>query len=292
MLNIRRQYTGLIVGTLLLGSSIVLYRTFGLKVSFMEKCYAYLAYPLLQLQARCIAPCKHFFEERRSANQLYRELQEATQERQVLRAHLIELQATLLYSEQIKELADFRKQFGPHEGKLTHVLAHCCSEREHYLLVDIGSHQGITTDMVVTYKNCLIGRVHEVYPTYSKVILITDKSCKVAAQCCNTMTSGIHVGTNGTYTYLQRISHLSPVEIGDLVLSSGEGLIFPQGFGLGLVDEVAIQGLYKLVRIRPLIDPCSLSYCTIVQKGDRLNMSSHVQQREQVLRGEMHHARE
>ena len=34
--------------------------------------------------------------------------------------------------------------------------------------------------MIAVFKDCFLGRVVEVYPWYSKVLLITDPGCKVA----------------------------------------------------------------------------------------------------------------
>ena len=160
-----------------------------------------------------------------------------------------------------------KNKYNPQNGQIVQVLSRNLSEREHSLIVDAGSRHGVTSDMVVTYQNCLVGRVAEVFPLYSKVILITDKTCKVAAYCAKTRAAGIHVGSHEDHTELQRVNHLSPVEQGDLVLSSGEGLIFPAGFGLGHVETVSSDGLYQQVSVKPLIDGASLNYCMLLQKG-------------------------
>ena len=67
--------------------------------------------------------------------------------------------------------------------------------------------------MIAVFKDCLVGRVVEVYPYYSKVILITDPTCKVAAICTSTNVKGIHEGMLSlTTTKLSFVNHLEEVK--------------------------------------------------------------------------------
>ena len=178
------------------------------------------------------------------------------------------LHALLHYDHDIKELADFKKRYEESHGHIAQILMKHFSDQSHFFLIDIGTRQGIKPDMVAVYKNCLIGKVAEVYPFYSKVVLITDKTCKVAAYCAQTHASGIHEGSNQSeQTMLNHVSHLSVMKEGDLILSSGEGLIFPQGFALGNVMSCKPNGLLYTVHVEPLVDMHALAYCLIIQKG-------------------------
>jgi rod shape-determining protein MreC len=137
------------------------------------------------------------------------------------------------------------------------------------VFIDRGASKGVQPNMVALYKNCLIGRVSEVYPSYSKVLLITDKTCKIAALCGTTKSSGIHEGLNKKdYCTLNYVSHLCTLEEGELVISSGEGLVFPQGFGLGKIKSFTRKGLFYDVVIEPLVDLKNIEYVYIIQKGE------------------------
>jgi rod shape-determining protein MreC len=135
-------------------------------------------------------------------------------------------------------------------------------------LIDAGSSKGVEKDMVVVYKHCLVGKVTEVYPWYSKVVAITDRTCKVAVQCVNQKTTGIHEGTNDLgATQLKYVSHLEPIEVGDYLISSGEGLVFPRGLGVGQIVSCAQSGLYHVIEVKPLIDMQKIAYCTVIKRG-------------------------
>lgn len=166
-----------------------------------------------------------------------------------------------------KELRDFKARYTFEKMQIAQILARHFSDHSQYYYLDMGSNSGIETDMIVVYNNCLIGKVTEVYPWYCRVVLITDKSCKVAAYCDTTKARGIHEGVNQERNaMLKFVSHLAPIQIGDMILSSGEGLVFPRGFALGKVKSSSLDGLYQQVDVEPLVDFEKIEYCLVLAK--------------------------
>jgi len=227
-----------------------------------------LAYPVLAMQKSIVYPLKHFFERKKTVEELTVVLARVQHERDQALAQTIELNALLDYHQAIGELVDFKKRYMEDCGKIAHVLSKQLSEQAHYLLVDAGSSHGIKEDMVAVYNNCLLGKVIEVYPWYSKVMLITDKRCKVAAQCMKTGARGIYEGGNDeTLGSLNHVSHLATLAYDDLVLSTGEGLVFPEGFCIGKIRSYQQQGLYHAIVVEPLIDVRSITHCIIIDRS-------------------------
>lgn len=69
------------------------------------------------------------------------------------------------------------------------------------------------------------------------MVLITDKHSEVAAYTNITNANGIVKGINNPdECELIYVNHLLSVSDEDLVLSSGQGLVFPEGFCLGQVS--------------------------------------------------------
>lgn len=234
-----------------------------------EKTASYIMYPVLIAQNKIVEPIKKWFEKKRTMQELEQYVVALQAERDELLADNIQLHATLDYLKDIKELIDFKKQYVEKNDYVVQILVKHFSEQSHFFLIDGGSYKGIKKNMVAVYKNCLIGRVTEVYPFYSKVVLITDKACKVASYCKQTKSNGIHHGTNNvSSTTINHVSHLSAVKKGDHVISSGEGLIFPRGFALGTIISYKAEDLFYTIEIEPLIDMRSISHCLIMQKGD------------------------
>jgi rod shape-determining protein MreC len=229
-----------------------------------------VVYPILVLQHQVATPVKSYFEKKRSIQELEQKLLDVQQERDTLLAQNIELQGTISFAQDTQELVEFKQGYNGTPAILSQVLVKNLSEQSQFFLIDKGAQSGVCKDMVVVYKDCLIGKVTDVYPHYSKVLLVSDQSCKVAAYCAQSKASGIYQGSNEKGGSLNHVSHLSSLEENDLILSSGDGLIFPRGFGLGKVKSFVTQGLFHEIAVEPLIDLRSINHCYIVQKGAQL----------------------
>jgi rod shape-determining protein MreC len=242
----------------------------------VEQVASYAVYPFLVIQQRCVNPIKQWLEYRSAVDDLKQQVAALQQEKEQLLTQVIRLQAGITYHDDSKELLSFKERYSAHNGILAQVLIRNFSEQSHFFIIDAGSSKGVTLDMVVVYKDHLVGRVTDVYPWYSKVLLITDRLCKVSAYCATTRANGIYVGTNNELaTELTRVSHLTPVLEDDLILASGDGLVFPRGFALGRVKTCHTNGLFNTVTAEPLVDIKNLDYCFVIQKGGEILPEDH-----------------
>lgn len=229
---------------------------------------ASISYPLLVIHKRLIQPCYNWIQEKKARHMIALLLAEKKKECELLRAENIALHAQLHYLDDIEELRIFKKQKELVDTCIARILVRHFSDQSHYFLIDAGSKQGIEPSMVVVNNNSLIGKVVDVYPWYSKVALITDRSCKVAGFCAQTDAPGIHVGVNHEHeTIFDHVSHLADIIVGDIIVSSGQGLIFPYGFALGKVTASYPDGLYQKVLVEPLCDFRTVDYCLVLLKN-------------------------
>lgn len=233
---------------------------------YLERMTARVAYPLLVVQKKIGDWGKSMAFARMRQHEYEQTVTALQQERDDIRSRLIAAEQQLAYVDETEELIAFKKRFYDVPAVLAHVLVKDISPHSSYVYVDAGERQGIKPDMVAVYKNCMVGRVHEVYPSYAKIMLITDQHCKIAATCVHTCASGIYEGTNGPLSRLNFVSHLQQVEEGDTVVSSGHGMVFPQGFALGVIKQVQPDGLYYQVTVEPLLDFAQLSYCYLLSR--------------------------
>ncbi len=233
------------------------------KRAWVARTISTITYPVLCLNKRCIEPFKRGFYAQPEPT----DIQILKRQNQLLHLQNIRLRASLAYAENIKELQAFNARYN-YEGHIAKIIARYITPESHYLLIDAGSKKGIAKDMVVLHMNNLIGKVTEVYPSWSKVCLVTDRNCKVAAYCAQTKAQGIYEGLNDPHNAaLNFVNHLSDVQPGDLLLSSGEGLIFPEGFALGKVAAYENDGLYKKVTVEPLCNVREIDYCLLMAKA-------------------------
>jgi rod shape-determining protein MreC len=228
-----------------------------------------LVYPILRLQNLVVAPITAWHARTTNAHVLMTHLDIMQEENEQLKADVIRLQGLVDYSQEIHELASFAQQYDV-QGPVVQILMKQLTSQGHFFWIDRGAHDGIAKDMVAVYKNHLVGRVVDVYPWYSKVQLVTDSGCKVAGYCAGTQVHGIHKGCNiDCNTVLTYVSHLEQLIVGDMVLSSGEGLIFPRGFLLGRIVSSKTDGLYQQVQLKTDVDMHALTHCMVLTKGNK-----------------------
>jgi rod shape-determining protein MreC len=135
----------------------------------------------------------------------------------------------------------------------------------HYFLINSGAQHHVEVNMVAVINNHLVGRVSEVYPAYAKIQLLTDKALKVAACCSQTKAYGIFTGTGQKkQAALNFVDHLQDVVMGDLVLSSGTGLLYPAGLCLGNIVYCVKKDVAYDIVVQPLIDLEHLDYCFLL----------------------------
>lgn len=269
MFRAKRYKKLFIISSSLIVAVFIVHRIFFFCPGMLEQYSSYIIYPALVVQHHIATPIKEYFSKKKSIIQLQEQLAHMQAERDTVLAQNIELQGIISFAQDTKELIDFKQRYNFAQALLAQVLVKNFSEQSHFFLIDKGSTSGAQKDMVVIYKDCLIGRISEIYPHYSKVVLISDQSCKVAAYCAESKATGIYQGSNEEWSsHLDHVSHLSSLEIGELILSSGDGLIFPRGFGLGRIKEYCTEGLFHQITIEPLVDLHAINHCYVIQKGE------------------------
>lgn len=223
----------------------------------------------MQFQQQLLAPFHRWCKYGASIDSLHERIDRLQKERDSLWEEMVKREGMVTFCQDTEELRAYAQRY-QHQGSL--ILAQCIVKEstpdQQVVIVDKGARHGVTTSMVAVYKNMLLGRVSEVQDWHSKITLITDRLCKIAAYCVNTRAAGIAEGANKPdELQLSYISHLSSVYEGDEVLSSGQGLIFPRGFALGTIIHCELDGLYHKVVIKPCIDVAAIDFCYLMEKG-------------------------
>ncbi|MFA6263668.1 MAG: rod shape-determining protein MreC [Candidatus Babeliales bacterium] len=179
---------------------------------------------------------------------------------------VIQLRATVKSYETVKELLEFKQRYN-YPNAITAKILIKNIDHEHYYWVNRGLVDGVKPNMVALYQNHILGRVAAVYGNYSKIVLITDQHCKVAAYLGSTHAQGIMHGHNCIdCCNLRYVSHFCNVQDNDLVISSGEGFIFPEGFCLGRVvfHSRKDKELYHCIDVKPVINLGALRSCMLI----------------------------
>lgn len=251
-------------------SLLLLTRVLVIRSYLIDTCAAWCAYPVILLQDTIVAPFVAHREHREVTKNLVQLVAEYKQKVAELRAVNRALQGELSYARDTASLESFSQRYHDANKVLGQIILKHTSPTEHFFLVDAGSNRGITVDMIAVHEHCLVGRVTEVHPAYCKVTLITDALSKVPVIGVVTRSHGIHEGTyQRETTALTFVSHLDRLEVGELLVTSGDGLVYPQGFSVGTIETFHLNelGLSYVVTVKPCIDIATLRYCCLLSKG-------------------------
>lgn len=229
----------------------------------LENAASYVSYPALLLSHKIAQPIKKiFFSKQPESYDLLKE------ECDHLRSKVIQLEAALAYHAKSAELIEFKQRYELDGAILAKVLARTLTKDEHSIIVNRGARDGISKDMIAIYKFQLIGRISKVFPEYSKITLITDKQSKVSAYTNTSNAKGIAEGRNIiNRCHLCYVSHLEAMNNGDFVLSSGQGLVFPEGFCLGKIVNLSTKELCYEVELEPLVNLETFEMCHITNQS-------------------------
>jgi rod shape-determining protein MreC len=185
---------------------------------------------------------------------LLERLRRLEQENQQLR--LEQLQA----SEARRENAELRQALGWQRqahwrARLAQVVGRDPANWWRTIHIDLGSRDGIRTNLPVLTVDGLVGRVAEVGWNRSLVALVGDPNCRVSATILDTRDHGIvGPGTSGSDAQIAHLTFLpnnDQIRPGQWVLTSGLGL-FPAGIPIGKVLDTRKvgYGMYTEARVK------------------------------------------
>ena len=104
--------------------------------------------------------------------------------------------------------------------------------------IDKGSMSGITVGMPVADANGAIGQITKCGATSATVRLISDENSSVSAMIQSSRTRGALKGSMDGSLKLTHVRTDQNVAVGDIVVTSGLGGVFPKGLPLGRVSAV------------------------------------------------------
>ncbi|MBT6716457.1 MAG: rod shape-determining protein MreC [Nitrospina sp.] len=124
------------------------------------------------------------------------------------------------------------------------------------VFIDKGTRDGVETHFAVVTNSGVIGQVIHAGHTTSKVLLTIDSRSAVDSIFQESRVSGVVVGTGEEHCIVKFVPNTADIKVGDRVLSSGLGGIFPKGLIVGTVSQVVKkkQGLFQEILLTPSSD--------------------------------------
>jgi rod shape-determining protein MreC len=166
----------------------------------------------------------------------------------------------------IEVLDSFAKDMGD-SAVLAEVVAKNPGRLLTSLLINLGERQGISRNMPVFTPEGLVGKISKIYPNHALVQLMTDPQNRVSVLENRTRITGILESPDSRKMFVDLPAHAA-VKVGDTIVTSGLGGIYPKGLRVGLIREVTPGEIdvMKKAEIIPFQNPSKVEELFVLRK--------------------------
>ncbi len=140
------------------------------------------------------------------------------------------------------------------------VVGNMGSHLSHTAVINVGSEQGVALHQAVINEHGLVGRVTDVGAQTSRILLLTDMGSRIPVTTQPGNSKSILAGDRSAMPHLNFVDARHAPQIGDMVVSAGDGGVFPPGLAIGKVFSVTDDSWY----IRPFVDFNRMQYVRVV----------------------------
>jgi len=138
------------------------------------------------------------------------------------------------------------------------------------IIIDKGKRAGLKWDMPVVNASGVVGRIVSVSTDYAKVLLIIDQNSAVDCLTQKSRDRGMVKGLSTDVCKMDYMAKSNDAVVGDMVITSGLGGIFPKGLPVGRISRVKdVSGeLFKEIEVTPSVDFSKLEEVLVIQTGN------------------------
>ncbi len=146
-----------------------------------------------------------------------------------------------------------------------------------YVIINRGSQDDLKIGMpVIAGGGRLVGRVVEVRPRWAKVQLLIDPGSQVNGIVQSSRATGLIAGQIDGSLALEKILQSEQINVGDTVVSSGQGGRLPRGLIVGQVTAIEQQDIdpHQKAILRPAVDFRRLEMVLVITGFEPISLES------------------
>jgi rod shape-determining protein MreC len=142
------------------------------------------------------------------------------------------------------------------------------------IVINRGEADGVRVNMpVIAFRGeekAVVGKVIEVRGRISRVLPIISTDMRLGVMFQENRFPGLSLGyaPNSTLVLMDYISKSATIKFGDVVITSGQGGVFPQGLLVGKVIKTLVTdtSAYQKALVRPIIDFNQVENVYVIKK--------------------------
>lgn len=168
-----------------------------------------------------------------------------------LRIRNRELESQAAEAKRLEAILNFREAHPEAQLLAAEVIGSSSDPTSHTLFINRGERDRLRVNLGVITSEGIVGKIVEVLPNTSQVLLINDKDSGVGAMFGATRTHGVVKGSGDPEPHMDYVVNDEKVTAGDAIVTSGEDHIFPKDLPIGVVREAKPGSPFQIIRVQP-----------------------------------------
>lgn len=143
-------------------------------------------------------------------------------------------------------------------------------EQSRMITIDKGARDGVKVDMAVITPDGIIGKIKDVFPFSSQVLLINDRDSGAGVILQGSRLQGILRGSPVGELRVSDVMSDESIQVGEQVITSGGDRIYPKGVPVGTVSSVSPDhdnDPFLAIKVKPAADLARLEEVLVVTKS-------------------------
>ena len=213
---------------------------------FLSQAASVISQPFLDFSSSVTNSVDDFLDRFVRTEEVYLKNNELNERVRELEDKLVDYEKMKRENDQLRKFLELKETNPDYEFEPATVIGRDASSRFASFTIDKGSIDGIKISDPIITSDGLIGIVWEVGATYSHVRTVLDISIEVGVYSISTRDSGIITGDISLASDgLCRLNYLpknSGIAVGDIVVTSGIGGVYPKDLRVGTVKNIELDG--------------------------------------------------
>jgi rod shape-determining protein MreC len=175
--------------------------------------------------------------------------------RQIARLRLEQaaLSEDAIQGHRLQALLDFKQHYVA-STVAAQVIGTSGSDLSRVIYIDKGARDGLQPDMAVITPDGIVGKLRDVFPHTSQVLLINDQTSGAGVLLTTTRIRAILRGSTTGHIQINNLTPDNRIKPGETVLTSGGDQVYPRGLPVGTIESIAPDPdhqPYTLIQLRP-----------------------------------------
>jgi rod shape-determining protein MreC len=168
-----------------------------------------------------------------------------------LRIRNRELESQTAETQRLAAILSFREVHPEAQMLAAQVIGSSADPTSHTLFINRGDRDHLRLNLGVITSEGIVGKIVEVLPNTSQVLLINDKDSGVGAMFAATRTHGVVKGSGDPEPHMEYVVNDEKVTAGDAIVTSGEDHIFPKDLPIGMVRAANPGNPFQIIWVQP-----------------------------------------